>query len=117
MNGEAVEDLFLLNDCGTKPGGARGLTPNRGDDDNGVAALPRGICQGAGEGRRRTVCRSGGGDVEPEADSRNLHRTSSTALSNEFPTKVVSFFSSSSSLSVRSSSSRFVSWSKGKQIS
>src|SRR4051794_22438600 len=109
VNGDAVEDLFLLKDCGINPGGARGLTPSRGEDDNGVAAPPRGICQGAGEGRRKTVCRNGGGEVEFDPDSRYLHNTSKTALSSEFPARVVSFLRSSSNLSVLSSSSRFVS--------
>ena len=117
VKGEAVEDLFLAKDCETNPGGARGLTPSRGEDDNGVAAPPRGICHGAGEGRRKTVCRKGGGEVELVPASRYLHKTSRTAFSNDVPTSVVSFLRSSSSRSGRSSSSIVVSWSKGRQSS
>lgn len=70
VNGDAVEDLARLKDCGTKPGGARGLTPSRGEDDTGVAALALLMGQGAGEGRRSTVCRNGGGEVGFVVDSR-----------------------------------------------
>ena len=117
VNGEAVDDLALLKSRGINPGGARGLTPRRGEDDTGVPAPPRGICHGAGDGRRRTVCRTGGGEVGFVEDSRYLHNTSRTALSIALPTNVVSFLSSSSSLSVLSSSSRFSSCNKGRQIS
>ena len=117
VKGEAVDDLALLKSRGINPGGARGLTPRRGDDDTGVPAPPRGICHGAGDGRRRTVCRTGGGEAGLVDDSRYLHSTSKTAFSIALPTSVVSFFRSSSSLSVFSSSSRLSSWSKGRQIS
>ena len=74
VKGEAVEDFVLLKDCGTKPGGASGLTPRRGEEEIGVA--PRGICQGAGEGRRKTVCRIGGGEAAFDEPSRYLHKAS-----------------------------------------
>ena len=115
VKGEAVEDLFLLKDDGTKPGGASGLTPRRGEDEIGVA--PRGICHGAGEGRRKTVCRIGGGEVALDEPSRYLHNASRIAFSSDVPTSVVSFLSSSSSLSVFSSSSSVASWRIGRQIS
>jgi hypothetical protein len=116
VNGEAVEDLALLKACGIKPGGARGLTPKRGEDDMEVAP-PLGICHGAGEGRRKMVWRKGGGDVAFIETSRYLHKTSSTAFSRELPASVVSFFSNSSSLSGLSSSRISVSWRIGRQTS
>lgn len=116
VNGEAVEDFARLNDCGTYPGGASGLAPSRGDDDTGVVP-PRGIGQGAGEARRRTVCRMGGGEVVLVVPPRYRHRTSRTAFSRELPTSVVSFLISSSNLSVFSSSSSVASWRIGRQIS
>jgi hypothetical protein len=115
VNGDAVEDFVLLKFCGTNPGGASGLTPSRGEEEIGVA--PRGICQGAGDGRRKTVCRMGGGDVAFVVLSRYRHSTSKTAFSRELPTSVVSFLISSSNLSVLSSSSSVVSWRMGRQIS
>jgi len=115
VKGDAVEDFALVRDCGINPGGASGLTPRRGEDDIGVA--PRGICHGAGEGRRKTVCRKGGGEVAFEDASRYRHKTSSTAFSREVPTSVVSFLISSSNLSVLSSSSSVASWRIGRQIS
>ena len=107
VKGEAVEDFVLLKDCGTKPGGASGLTPRRGEEEIGVA--PRGICHEAGEGLRKTVCRIGGGEAAFDDPSRYLHNASNTAFSSEFPASVVSFLRSSSSLSVFSSSSRVAS--------
>jgi len=110
VKGEAVDDIARVNDCGTNPGGARGLTPRRGEDDTGVPLLPRGIGHGAGDAaRRRTVCRIGGGELGFVEDSRYRHNTSRTALSRDLPTKVVSFLRNSSSLSVFSSSSRLAS--------
>src|ERR1700761_6679164 len=90
VNGDAVEDFVLLKDGGINPGGASGLTPRRGEEEIGVA--PRGICQGAGEGRRKTVCRIGGGDAAfDELSSRYLHSISKTPFSRDVPTRVVSF--------------------------
>jgi hypothetical protein len=108
VKGEAVEDIVLLKDCGTNPGGARGLAARRGEEEMEVAP-PRGIGQGAGEGRRKIVCRMGAGEFAFDEASRYLHRTSKTAFSRELPTSVVSFLSNSSSLSVLSSSSRVAS--------
>lgn len=115
VNGDAVDDFVRLKFCGMNPGGASGLTPSRGEEDIGVE--PRGICQGAGDALRKTVCRMGGGEVAVVVLSRYRHNTSKTALSREEPTKVVSFFISSSSLSVLSSSSSVMSWRMGRQIS
>jgi len=69
VKGDAVDDMARLNDWGMNPGGARGLTPSRGEEEIGVP-LPLGICHGAGEGRRRTVWRMGGGDVAALGPSR-----------------------------------------------
>jgi hypothetical protein len=115
VKGEAVDDFVLVKDCGINPGGASGLTPRRGEDEIGVA--PRDICQGAGDGRRKTVCRKDGGEVAFEEESRYRQRTSKTAFSREFPTSVVSFLIRSSSLSVFSSSSSVASERIGRQIS
>lgn len=117
MKGDAVEDLFLTNACGTNPGGANGLTASLGDEDRGVATPPRGICQGAGDGLRSTVCRREGGEVAFVPASRNLQRISKIAFSRPVPVKVVSFFKSSSNLSGLSSSSTLLSFSKGKHSS
>jgi hypothetical protein len=116
VKGEAVEDFARLNDCGTKPGGASGLAPRRGDEDTGVVP-PLGIGQGAGEGRRKTVCRKGGGEVVLDMPPRYRHKTSRTAFSRELPASVVSFLISSSNLSVFSSSSRVASCRMGRQMS
>jgi hypothetical protein len=116
VKGEAVEDFALLKACGTNPGGARGLAPRRGEDDIGVVP-PRGIGQGAGEARRKTVWRIGGGEVVLEVPPRYRHKISRTAFSRELPASVVSFLISSSSLSVFSSSSRVASCRIGRQIS
>lgn len=97
------------------PGGARGLTPRRGEEETGV--VPRGICQGAGEGRRKTACRKGGGEAGLTVASRCRQRTSNTAFSSPEPSNVVSFRRSSSNLSVFSSSSRAASCSSGRQSS
>lgn len=110
--GEAAEDLDLVKD-GTKPGGASGLTPRRGEPERGVA-LPR---HEAGDGRRRMVWRMGGGEAAFPTPSRYRHNTSSIALSSEEPVKVVWFRRRSSSLSVLSSSSSVASWRIGRQIS
>jgi hypothetical protein len=115
VKGDAVEDFVRLKDGGINPGGASGLTPRRGEEEFGVAR--RGIGQGAGEGRRKTVCRIGGGEAAFDEPSRYLHNTSKTAFSREGPTSVVSFLSNSSSLSVFSSSSRVASLRTGRQIS
>jgi hypothetical protein len=96
-----------------KPGGARGLTPNRGELESGVPE-PR---QEAGDGRRRMVCRIGGGEVVLPPPSRYLHNASNIAFSNACPAKLVFTLSNSSSLSVLSSSSMFGSWRIGRQIS
>lgn len=118
VKGEAVDDFALLKEDGINPGGARGLTPSRGEDETGVPELPRGIGHGAGDAaRRKTVCRIGGGELGFVVNSRYLHSTSKTALSREVPTRVVSFLRNSSNLSVFSSSSRLASWSKGRQSS
>lgn len=118
VKGEAVEDFALLKDCGTKPGGARGLAPKRGEDDIETAAPPLGICHGAGDGRRKTVWRmGGGGDVALEVPSRYRHRTSRTAFSKGPPDNAVSFFRSSSSLSGLSSSRMLASCRIGRQAS
>ncbi len=79
--GEAVEDLVRLKVVGTKPGGASGLTPKRGELDNGVPE-PR---QEAGDGRRSIVCRMGGGEVALPPPSRYLHNASRTAFSSASP--------------------------------
>jgi hypothetical protein len=115
VKGEAVEDFVLVKACGMNPGGASGLTPRRGEDEIGVA--PRGICQGAGDGRRKTVCRKDDGEVAFDEASRYRQRTSKTAFSREFPTSVVSFLISSSNLSVFSSSTSAASERIGRQIS
>ena len=114
VNGDAVEDFVLLKGGGTKPGGARGLTPRRGEE---TGVEPRGICHGAGDALRKTVCRIGGGEVAPEDPSLYLHSMSSIAFSREFPDSVVSLLSSSSNLSVLSSSSSVASFRTGRQIS
>lgn len=111
--GETVEDLVLLRLVGMKPGGASGLTPKRGDPDTGVAE-PR---HEAGDGRRRMVCRMGGGEVALPPVSRCRHNASSTALSRDEPVRVVSLLSNSSSLSVLSSSSIFGSCRIGRHSS
>lgn len=111
--GDAVDDFARLNEDGTKPGGASGLTPSRGDPDRGVPELRH----DAGDGRRRMLCRIGGGDVEVPPPSRYLHRASRIALSREVPVRFVCDLKSSSSLSVLSSSSRLTSWRMGKHIS
>lgn len=117
VKGEAVEDLALLKSRGINPGGARGLTPSRGDDDTGVFESPRGICHGAGEDLRMIVCRIGGGEPGFVVDSRNRHKISKMADSRPFPESVVSFCSISCSLSGLSSSSTVSSCSKGRHIS
>lgn len=54
VKGEAVEDLALVKAGAIpKPGGRAGLAPVIVGEATGVT--PRGICQGAGEGRRMTV--------------------------------------------------------------
>ncbi len=111
--GDAVDDLARLKVDGTKPGGARGLTPRRGEPESGVPE-PR---HEAGDGLRRMVCRMGGGDVAVPPPSRYRHSASKMAFSRAWPCSVVSFFSSSSSLSVLSSSSIVESCRIGRQIS
>lgn len=111
-NGDAVEDLVLLNVEGMKPGGANGLTASLGDAETGVGD-PR---QEAGDGRRKMDERMGGGDAE-EPPPRNLHMASRITLSRVVPDKVVSFFSRSSNLSVLSSSSKLVSCRIGRHKS
>lgn len=63
VKGDAARDFVRLNDGGTNPGGARGLTPRRGEELTGVALFPRGICHEAGEGLRKIWCRKGGGEA------------------------------------------------------
>lgn len=115
VKGEPWIDLVREKDCGINPWGARGLTPRRGDEDTGVPT--RGICHGAGDGRRRFVCRIAGGELAFAALSRYRHNTSSTAFSKIVPVIVVSFLSKSSNLSVLSSSSRVASSRMGRHIS
>jgi hypothetical protein len=71
VKGEAVDDnvLFIAKDCGINPGGARGLTPRRGEDETEVLP-PLDICHGAGDGLRKTVCRIGGGEEADVVPSR-----------------------------------------------
>ena len=116
VKGDAVEDFARLNDWGINPGGARGLAPRRGEEETGVVP-PREIGQGAGEARRKTVWRIGGGEVVLDMPPRYRHKTSRTAFSRELPASVVSFLISSSNLSVFSSSSRVASCRIGRQIS
>lgn len=111
--GDAVDDLLRLKLEGTKLGGTSGLTPRRGDPDNGVAD-PR---QEAGDGLRRIVCRIGGGDVAFPPPSRYLQSASNIAFSRPWPVRLVFAFSKSSSLSVFSSSSMLGSSRMGRQIS
>lgn len=111
--GEAVDDLALWKVEGMKPGGARGLTASLGEPDNGVGD-PR---QEAGDGRRRMDDRIGGGEADEPPPSRNLHIASRITFSNEEPVRLVSFFRSSSSLSVLSSSSKVVSCRMGRHKS
>jgi len=82
VKGEAADDFARLpSPGGKKPGGAKGETPSLGEEDTGV--LTRGICHGAGEGRRMVIWRMGGGEDVPAVPSRNFQRTSSTALSRD----------------------------------
>ncbi len=69
VNGDAVDDFARLKDWGTKPGGARGLTPRRGEEEIGGVPAPRDICHGAGDALLNTVWRIDGGDAV-EAPSR-----------------------------------------------
>ena len=112
-NGDAVEDLVRLKVVGTKPGGARGLTPRRGEPESGVPG-PR---HDAGDGRRRIVCLMGGGEVALPPPSRYRQSASRTAFSRACPVKFVFSRNKPSSLSVLSSSSMFGSCRMGRQIS
>lgn len=61
VKGEWALEDFLLKDEGMKPGGTRGLTPRRGDED-AEGPFARGICHEAGDALLRTVWRIKGGD-------------------------------------------------------
>jgi len=117
VKGEAVKDLALVKAGGAmpKPGGGAGLTPVIVGEAKGVPA--RGICQGAGEDRRMTVCRRGGGEVEGAVESRKRHRAFSIASSRSAPVNEVSLRKSSSNFSVLSSSSNVLSCKTGRHKS
>jgi hypothetical protein len=74
-------------------------------------------CQGAGEGRRMTVWRLGGGLLEELPASRYRQRQSKTMFSSDFPVRLVSLRISSSNWSVLSSSSSASSCSTGSAFS
>lgn len=117
VKGELMLDaLFRLKDAGMNPEGTRGLTPRRGEEfAEGPFAL--GICHEAGDARLRTVWRIKGGEEVFVELSRCRQRISRIAFSRLLPVRLVSFFRSSSSLSVLSSSSMVESRRMGRQSS
>lgn len=117
VKGELMPDgLFRLKDAGTKPGGTRGLTPKRGEEF-AEGPFDLGICHEAGDARLRTVWRINGGEEVFVELSRWRQRISRIAFSRLLPVRLVSFFKSSSSLSVLSSSSMVESRRMGRQSS
>jgi hypothetical protein len=117
VKGELMLDaLFRLKDAGMNPGGTRGLTPRRGEEF-AEGPFGRGICHEAGDALRRTVWRIKGGEELFVELSRWRQRISSIAFSKLPPVRLVSFFRSSSSLSVLSSSSMVESRRMGRQSS
>lgn len=118
VNGDTVEDKgargrplreFCNHDV------LPGLVPRFEWGDNGVD--DRAICQGAGDERRITVGRAGGGEESGTVRFRCRQRISRTAFSSDVPDKEVFSRRKSSIFSTWSSSSRDLSWSIWRQSS
>lgn len=116
VKGELMLDGLFRYDEGTNPGGTSGLTPRRGEEF-AEGPFGRGICHEAGDARLRTVWRIKGGEEVFVELSRWRQRISRIAFSRVLPVRLVSFFRSSSSLSVLSSSSIVESRRMGRQSS
>ena len=116
VKGELMLDGLFRYDEGTNPGGTSGLTPRRGEEF-AEGPFGRGICHEAGDARLRTVWRIKGGEEVFVELSRWRQRISRIAFSRVLPVRLVSFFRSSSSLSVLSSSSMVESRRMGRQSS
>ena len=74
-------------------------------------------CHGAGDARRITVARKGGGEVEPSVWSRWRHSTPKTASSRALPVRRASWRRTCSTRSAFSSSGTVGSCSTGRHIS
>lgn len=116
VKGELMLDVLFRYDEGTNPWGTSGLTPRRGEEF-AEGPFGRGICHEAGDARLRTVWRIKGGEEVFVELSRWRQRISRIAFSRVLPVRLVSFFRSSSSLSVLSSSSIVESRRMGRQSS
>ena len=118
MKGETVEESGALGKFPREPGIQEvlpGLVPRLDAGDMGVDE--RAICHGAGDERRITVCRGGGGEASGIVRLRWRQRISRTALSSGAPDNDVFSRRKSSTFSACSSSSRAVPWRRLKELS